>query len=79
MKEGIKELKERLIKRIHILDADDLADVETFMSSLAFEKRSVGDVLSFAGAWDDIDDEVFSDLTENLFINRREGTSRINE
>lgn len=79
MQKDTKELKERLIERIHTLDVDNLENVESFISNLTTEKRSVGDVLSFAGAWHDLDDEVFLDLTKNLSTNRQEGNSRINE
>ena len=61
MQEDTKELKERLINRIQVLDDDELVDVESFINDLKIKERPVGDVLSFAGAWDDIDDKVFSE------------------
>ncbi len=79
MQNDTKDIKERLVKRIYALDTDDLKNVEAFISNMPTKKSFTGDVLSFAGAWHDLDDEVFLDLTENLFVNRREGNSRINE
>jgi len=67
---SIRELKERLKKRIDSLSEDKLNDVSNFMESI--EKRNQkGKLLSFAGSWKDLEDEIFNDLSRDLEDRRK--------
>jgi len=49
------------------------------ITNLEQDKNIKKKTLSFAGAWKDIDDSVFDDLTKNLINNRRKNRKRIDE
>jgi len=44
------------------------------ITNLEQDKNIKKKTLSFAGAWKDIDDSVFDDLTKHLIENRRENS-----
>lgn len=72
---SIKELKERLKKRIDNLSEDKLNDVSQFLESLEIENNK-GKLLSFAGSWNDLDDETFNELTKNSENRRKNNRTR---
>lgn len=72
---SIKELKERLKKRIDNLSEDKLNDVSQFLESLEIENKK-GKLLSFAGTWNDLDDETFNELTKNSENRRKNNRTR---
>lgn len=71
----IKQLKERLIKRIENLSPEKLQDLSKFMESLETENNKMK-VLTFAGSWADLDEETFDGLTENLENRRKSNRTR---
>lgn len=71
---SIKELKERLKRRIDNLSEDKLNDVSQFLESL--EGNNKGKLLTFAGSWNDLDDETFSELTNKLEDRRKNNRTR---
>ncbi|WP_439483840.1 hypothetical protein [Cyclobacterium plantarum] len=69
-----KQLKERLKERIDGLSEAKLRDMEAFMESLE-SKPKKEDLLSFAGVWNDLDEETFNEFTNNLGERRK--TNRV--
>lgn len=59
------------------LSRDQLKDVDAFIDQLENGKHAKQKILSFAGAWKDLDEETFQDLTENLPAKRQKGSERI--
>lgn len=72
---SIRELKERLKRRIDTLSEDKLNDVSQFLESLEIGNNK-GKLLSFAGSWIDMDDEVFNELTKKLENRRKNNRTR---
>ena len=72
-----KKLKEQIIDRVRALNTEDLRSVDAFIATLETKQRTVQEILSFAGAWKDLEEEVFLDLTENLPAQRKKGEGRI--
>lgn len=72
---SIKELKERLKRKIDNLSEDKLNDVSQFMEFLEIGNNNEK-LLTFAGSWNDIDDETFSELTNKLEDRRRNNRTR---
>ncbi|EKB48599.1 hypothetical protein [Cecembia lonarensis] len=70
-----KQLKERLIKRIENLSPEKLQDLSRFLESLETENNKMK-VLTFAGAWTDLDRETFDELTNNLENRRKSKRTR---
>ncbi len=67
---NIEKIKESLKQRIDNLSENKLNDVSLFLKSLETENNKAK-ILSFAGIWNNIDDEVFNELTQNLEDRRK--------
>ncbi|WP_154853395.1 hypothetical protein [Cyclobacterium xiamenense] len=65
-----KQVKQRLKERIDNLSEDKLRDIEEFIESLEPKDKKAA-FLSFAGSWDDLDDETFRAFTNNLEERRK--------
>ena len=72
---SIKELKERLKRRIDSLAEDKLNDVSQYLESLEIGNNQ-GKLLTFAGSWNDLDDETFNELTNQLEDRRKNNRTR---
>ncbi|MDQ3392731.1 MAG: hypothetical protein M3512_01250 [Bacteroidota bacterium] len=72
---SVKELKERIKRRIDNLSEDKLNDVSQFLESLEIVNKK-GKILTFAGSWNDLDDETFSELTYKLEDRRKNNRTR---
>jgi hypothetical protein len=71
--------RNQILRRISQIPKDRLKELDEYISNLEQEKNIKKKTLSFAGAWKDIDDSVFDDLTKNLINNRRKNRQRIDE
>lgn len=71
--------RNQIIKRISRIPKDKLKELDEYVSKLEHEIGRKNKTLSFAGAWQDIDDSVFEDLTGKLISNRQKNKSRIDE
>lgn len=71
--------RNQILRRISQIPKDKLKELDEYISNLEQEKNIKKKTLSFAGAWKDIDDSVFDDLTKNLITNRRKNRHRIDE
>jgi len=72
---SIKELKERLKRRIDNLAEDKLNDVSQYLESLEIGNNK-GKLLTFAGSWNDLGDETFNELTNQLEDRRKNNRTR---
>ena len=66
--------RNQILRRISQIPKDRLKELDEYISNLEQEKNIKKKTLSFAGAWKDIDDSVFDDLTKNLIKNRRKNS-----
>jgi len=72
-----QKLRDDIHKRIEKLPTDQLQELLIFLISLEKDATHIEKVLSFAGIFKDLDDEVFNDLTINLHENRMASTREI--
>lgn len=70
-------LKDQIIHRIHSLSPEKLKELDQFIDLLEHHKNSKQEILSFAGAWKDLNQDVFRSLTQDLHHNRKKGSKRI--
>lgn len=70
-------LKDKVIDRVNTMSLDKLENIDKFIDELENNEHSRRKILSFAGAWKDMDEETFHDLTKHLHINRQKGSKRI--
>jgi len=63
-------MKEQIKEKIDLISSERLADVLDFLMKIEEEEQHIQGILSFAGAWQDLDQEAIDDLTINLHKNR---------
>lgn len=68
-----RELKQRVISQIELLTDEDLESIDKVIKDLKRRKKKREIILSFSGAWKDIDDDTFNVLVDE---NRRNSSRR---
>jgi hypothetical protein len=71
--------RQQILRRIYRIPLDRLSELDDFVSKLETGTNKESKNLSFAGAWQDMDDSVFSALTDGLISKRTSNTRRNNE
>jgi len=69
----------QILRKINRIPVDKLEELDDFVSKLEENVVKKTRTLSFAGAWRDIDESVFKDLTQDLISNRQRNRRRIDE
>jgi len=64
------DMKEQIKEKIDHISSERLADVLDFLTKIEEEEQHIRRILSFAGTWQDLDQEAIDDLTINLHKNR---------
>jgi hypothetical protein len=71
--------RQQILRKIYRIPSNKLNELDEFISKLELDKHKKSKNLSFAGAWQNIDESVFSELTDNLINNRKRNSRRNNE
>ena len=71
--------RQQILKKIYRVPSDKLEELDDFVSKLEQNSDKKVQIMSFAGAWQNIDDSVFKQLTGNLINNRQRNKRRTNE
>jgi hypothetical protein len=71
--------RQQILRKIYRIPSNKLNELDEFISKLELDKYKKSKNLSFAGAWQNIDESVFSELTDNLIDNRKRNSRRNNE
>jgi hypothetical protein len=74
-----KQRRNQIIRRIQKISPDKIKRLQDFIDKLEENTPSKKKVLSYAGAWSDIDEDLFNDLTENLISKRKKNKRRFEE
>ena len=69
--------RQKILRKIYRIPSDKLNELDEFISKFELGPDIKSKNLSFAGAWKNIDESTFSELTDNL-INRRQKNRRRN-
>lgn len=69
--------RNQILRRISRIPKDKLKELDDYVSKLEQDNNNKKRTLSFAGAWHNIDNSVFDDLTNNLINNRQKNRRRI--
>jgi len=64
------KLRNNLIQKIQKLSIEKLTEMNGVLDKIENQLKSKEKTLNLAGSWKDLDDDIFSDLTENLVKNR---------
>lgn len=73
-----QKLKEEIKERIEHVPAERLSDVLDFIKNME-ENSEIAEVMSFAGMFNDLDEDLFEDLTTKLHDNRVAQSRSISE
>lgn len=65
-----KKLRNNLMNRIQQLPTDKLPEISNLLNKIENRLKSKDTTLQLAGAWKDLDDDVFIELTEKLHETR---------
>ncbi len=71
--------RQQIVNKIYRIPPEKLNELDEFVSQLEKETDNKDLTLSFAGAWQDMDESVFQELTDNLIDNRQRNKRRNNE
>jgi hypothetical protein len=71
---SMAETKKRnqILKRIERIPVEHLSDIEKYLKTLEAKNTRKSKVLSYAGVWKDLDDNIFQEFTEELIARREE-------
>ena len=68
--------RHRIFRKINRISSDRLQELENFVSKLEDDISNSKQNMSFAGTWENMDNDIFSELTDNLITNRQKNKRR---
>ena len=71
-------IRSQIIQQLNKMSTKKLKEIQKFLGELE-ENETQSKVLSYAGAWSDIDDSAMEDLTVNLIANRQKNQRRFDQ
>lgn len=72
-------IRNKIFQRISRFPLEQLTEIEKFLKKLESHNNKKKKILSYAGAWKDMDDEVFAQFTNELITRRQKNKRRANE
>jgi hypothetical protein len=63
-------LRNKLVRLIQRLSTDKLTEVNNILDKIEQHLKSKENTLQLAGSWKDLDNDLFSDLTDKLHFHR---------
>ncbi len=73
------KIRNKILRRIERLPEEQLSKIDKYLKKLALEKTKKDRILSYAGAWKDMDDDIFRQFTTELITRRQENKRRSDE
>jgi hypothetical protein len=70
------QIRSQILRRIQRIPSNRLVELNEFVSKLEQTSSNKDKILSFAGAWENLDTNTFDELTENLISNRQRNNRR---
>jgi len=71
--------RKQLVKKINRIPSNKLKELEDYISMLEQKINNKAKLLSFAGAWGNIEDTLLLELTEKLIDRRQSNKRRISD
>ncbi|MCW5912871.1 MAG: hypothetical protein KIT62_17505 [Cyclobacteriaceae bacterium] len=63
-------LRNSLVRKLQQLSTDKLTEINNLLSKIENQLKSKDKTLKLAGAWKDLDNDFFNEMTEKLHDNR---------
>jgi hypothetical protein len=73
------KIRNRILKRIERISSEQLSALDEYLKKLEKQATKKKKVLSYAGVWKDLDENIFREFTEELVVRRQENKRRSNE
>ncbi len=70
------QIRSQLLRRIQKIPSNRLNELNELVSRIEQTSTSKDKIMSYAGAWENLDSNTFEDLTENLLVNRQRNKRR---
>ena len=70
------QIRSQILRRIQRIPSNKLNELNEFVSKLEETSSNKDKILSFAGAWENLEPTIFIELTENLISNRQRNKRR---
>ncbi|NCA86547.1 MAG: hypothetical protein EOM83_13405 [Clostridia bacterium] len=73
------KIRNQILRIIERMPGEQLSKLDMYLKKLALEKTKKDRILSYAGAWKDMGDNIFRGFTEELIARRQENKRRSDE
>lgn len=73
------QIRSQILMRIKKIPSSKLKELNDFVSKLERSEGKKDRILSFAGAWENMETATIDEFTKNLIANRQENRGRIDE
>ncbi len=73
------QIRQQIFRKIRRIPSNKLNDLNDYLSKLDLSIDKSTKILSFAGSWNNVDEEAFEELTDKLISNRSKNIRRHNE
>ncbi|MBE0638479.1 MAG: hypothetical protein IH598_08165 [Bacteroidales bacterium] len=73
------KIRKQILRRIERMPEEQLMELDKILKKLELEKTKKDRILSYAGAWKDMDDAIFRAFTGELITRRQENKRRSDE
>lgn len=73
------KIRNQILRKIERMPEEQLTELDKFLKKLELEKTKKNKILSYAGAWKDMDDDIFREFTAELITRRQENKRRSDE
>ena len=71
--------RQKILRKIYRIPYEKLNELEEFISKIELTPDKKSKTLSFAGAWENLDESTFVTLTDDLIRNRKRNARRENK
>jgi len=73
------KIRNQILKRIERIPGEQLSKLNKYLKKLESRQAKTNKILSYAGVWNDLDEDTLSEFTEKLTARRQENNRRSNE
>ncbi len=73
------KIRSQILRKIQKIPSNKLGELNDFVTKLEETADRKDKILSFAGAWENIEENIFHELTGNLISNRQKNQRRADE
>lgn len=73
------KIRNQILKKIERMSGEQLSKLDKYLKKLESRNTKKEKILSYAGAWKDMDDDIFREFTTELITRRQENKRRSDE